>query len=56
MDAGKHIPPHLLGVGNNNNNNINNNTAIGWRPIQGARHLSPLDSWDRLQQTPATQK
>ena len=30
-------------------------TAIGWRPIRGVPHLSPLDSWDRLQQTPATQ-
>ena len=30
--------------------------AVGWRPIQGATRLLPLDSWDRLQQTPATQK
>ena len=30
-------------------------TAIGWRPIRGAPGLSPLDSWDRLQQSPAAQ-
>ena len=28
---------------------------ISLRPIQGVPHLSPLDSWDRLQQAPATQ-
>ena len=29
--------------------------AIGWRPIQDGPRLSPPDSWERLQQTPATQ-
>ena len=29
--------------------------AIGWPPVQVVPRLSPLDSWDRLQQTPLTQ-
>ena len=34
---------------------IVNLRSYGWRwPIQGLPRLSPLDSWDRLQQTPAT--
>ena len=33
----------------------NHNVSLGWQPIQGVPCLSPLDSWDRLQQTPATQ-
>lgn len=29
--------------------------AIGWRPSPGVHCLLPLDTWNRLQQTPSTQ-